>query len=258
MNLTILWGSLIPLLGTTLGAACVFLLQGEIGPRVQKGLLGFASGVMVAASVWSLLIPAIDQCSRMGRLAFLPPVIGFLLGIGFLLTLDQVVPHQHLDSDCPEGTPCRAKGSTMLMLAVTLHNIPEGMAVGVVLAGLRGSGTISAPAAMALSVGIAIQNLPEGAVISMPLKEALGKKQAFLYGVLSGVVEPIGALLTVGVMTHLALQTFLNIAVVSGFVPTTGISLPFFSYGGTALCLQLVEMGIVLSVSRQIPAARAG
>ena len=110
MNLTILWGSLIPLLGTTLGAACVFLLQGEIGPRVQKGLLGFASGVMVAASVWSLLIPAIDQCSRMGRLAFLPPVIGFLLGIGFLLILDQVVPHQHLDSDSPEGTPCQAKG----------------------------------------------------------------------------------------------------------------------------------------------------
>ena len=138
MNLTILWGSLIPLLGTALGAACVFLLQGETGPRVQKGLLGFASGVMVAASVWSLLIPAIDQCSRMGRLAFLPPVIGFLLGIGFLLILDQVVPHQHLDSDCPEGTPCQAKGSTMLVLAVTLHNIPEGMAVGVVLAGLSG------------------------------------------------------------------------------------------------------------------------
>ena len=203
MNLTILWGSLIPLLGTTLGAACVFLLQGEIGPRVQKGLLGFASGVMVAASVWSLLIPAIDQCSKMGRLAFLPPVIGFLLGIGFLLILDQVVPHQHLDSDSPEGTPCRAKGSTMLMLAVTLHNIPEGMAVGVVLAGLRGRGAISAPAAMALSVGIAIQNLPEGAVISMPLKEALGKKKAFLYGVLSGVVEPIGALLTVALAGRL-------------------------------------------------------
>lgn len=198
MNLTILWGSLIPLLGTTLGAACVFLLQGEIGPRVQKGLLGFASGVMVAASVWSLLIPAIDQCSRMGRLAFLPPVIGFLLGIGFLLILDQVVPHQHLDSDCPEGTPCRAKGSTMLMLAVTLHNIPEGMAVGVVLAGLRGSGAISAPAAMALSVGIAIQNLPEGAIISMPLRaEGMGKGRAFLSGMLSGIVEPIGAVLTI-------------------------------------------------------------
>lgn len=197
MNLTILWGSLIPLLGTSLGSACVFLLKGEIGLRVQKGLLGFASGVMVAASVWSLLIPAIDQCRGMGRLAFLPPVLGFLLGMGFLLFLDQVVPHQHLDSDCPEGTPCKAKGSTMLMLAVTLHNIPEGMAVGVVLAGLRGSTSISAAAAMALSVGIAIQNLPEGAVISMPLKEAHGKHKAFLYGVLSGVVEPIGALITV-------------------------------------------------------------
>ena len=197
MNFTILWGSLIPLLGTSLGAACVFLLKGEIGPRVQKGLLGFASGVMVAASVWSLLIPAIDQCSKMGRLAFLPPVLGFLFGMGFLLFLDQVVPHQHLDSDCPEGTPCKAKGSTMLMLAVTLHNIPEGMAVGVVLAGLRGSTSISAAAAMALSVGIAIQNLPEGAVISMPLKEVHGKHKAFLYGVLSGVVEPIGALITV-------------------------------------------------------------
>ncbi len=197
MNLTILWGSLIPLLGTTLGAACVFLLQGEIGPRVQKGLLGFASGVMVAASVWSLLIPAIDQCSRMGRLAFLPPVIGFLLGIGFLLILDQVVPHQHLDSDCPEGTPGRAKGSTMLMLAVTLHNIPEGMAVGVVLAGLRGSGAISARGRHGPVRGHRHSEPARGSRDLHALEGSPGKKKAFLYGVLSGVVEPIGALLTV-------------------------------------------------------------
>lgn len=197
MTLTILWGSLIPLLGTALGASCVFLMVDDLGPRVQKALLGFASGVMVAASVWSLLIPAIDQCAGMGRLAFLPAALGVLLGMAFLLILDQVVPHQHLDSELPEGTPCHAQKSTMLMLAVTIHNIPEGMAVGVVFAGLKGQPAISAASAMALSIGIAIQNFPEGAVISMPLKEAIGKKKAFLWGVLSGIVEPVGALLTV-------------------------------------------------------------
>ena len=197
MNLTILWGSLIPLLGTSLGAACVFLMKKEIGPRVQKALLGFASGVMVAASVWSLLLPAIDQCGAMGRLSFLPAAVGLMLGMGFLLLLDQVIPHQHLDSDCPEGAPCHAKKSTMLMLAVTIHNIPEGMAVGVVLAGLAGFSPSSKAAAMALSIGIAIQNFPEGAVISMPPKEAMGKRRAFIAGVLSGIVEPIGAILTV-------------------------------------------------------------
>lgn len=193
----ILYGSLIPFLGTTLGAGCVFLLKNEIRPRLQKALLGFAAGVMVAASVWSLLIPAMEQCESMGQLAFLPAAVGLLLGMGFLLVLDQVVPHQHLDSDCPEGAPCCAKKSTMLMLAVTLHNIPEGMAVGVVLAGLGMEGGISRAAAYTLAVGIAIQNFPEGAVISMPMKEAAGKKKAFLYGVLSGVVEPAAALLTV-------------------------------------------------------------
>ena len=197
MNTTLLWGSMIPFFGTTLGAACVFFLRREMGARVQKALLGFAAGVMVAASVWSLLIPAMDQCSHLDRLAFLPAAAGLLLGMAFLLVLDQVIPHQHLDSDCPEGAPCHAKSSTMLMLAVTLHNIPEGMAVGVVLAGLEGQGGISRTAALALSIGIAIQNFPEGAVISMPLKEALGRRRAFLYGVLSGVVEPIAALLTV-------------------------------------------------------------
>lgn len=193
----ILYGSLIPFLGTCLGSACVFLLKKEIGQKPQKALLGFAAGVMVAASVWSLLLPAMDQCTAMGQLAFLPAAIGLLLGMAFLLLLDQVIPHQHLDSDCPEGAPCHAKKSTMLMLAVTLHNIPEGMAVGVVLAGLGAQGGISRAAAFTLAIGIAIQNFPEGAVISMPMKEALGKGRAFAYGVLSGAVEPVAALLTV-------------------------------------------------------------
>lgn len=196
MTLDTLYACLIPFLGTSLGAGCVFLLKKEIGDRLQKSLLGFAAGVMVAASVWSLLIPAMEQSEPLGRLAFLPAALGLLLGMGFLLLLDQVIPHQHLDSPCPEGTPCKAQKSTMLMLAVTLHNIPEGMAVGVVLAGLGTEGGLSTAAAFALAVGIAIQNFPEGAVISMPMKEALGKKKAFLYGVLSGVVEPVAAIIT--------------------------------------------------------------
>lgn len=196
MSMAVLYVCLIPFLGTSLGAACVFLLKKEIGDRLQKALLGFAAGVMVAASVWSLLIPAMEQSEHLGRLGFLPAALGLLLGMGFLLLLDQVIPHQHLDSPCPEGTPCKAQKSTMLMLAVTLHNIPEGMAVGVVLAGLGTEGGLSATAAYALAVGIAIQNFPEGAVISMPIKEALGKKKAFLYGVLSGIVEPVAAIIT--------------------------------------------------------------
>lgn len=196
MTLDTLYACLIPFLGTSLGAGCVFLLKKEIGDRLQKSLLGFAAGVMVAASVWSLLIPAMEQSEPLGRLAFLPAALGLLLGMGFLLLLDQVIPHQHLDSPCPEGTPCKAQKSTMLMLAVTLHNIPEGMAVGVVLAGLGTEGGLSTAAAFALALGIAIQNFPEGAVISMPMKEALGKKKAFLYGVLSGIVEPVAAIIT--------------------------------------------------------------
>lgn len=196
MTLDMLKACIIPFLGTALGAACVFLLKNEISDKLQKSLLGFAAGVMVAASVWSLLIPAMDRSGDMGRLAFLPAAVGLLLGMAFLLILDQVIPHQHLDSPCPEGTPCKAQKSTMLMLAVTLHNIPEGMAVGVVLASLGSEGGISIAAALALAVGMAIQNFPEGAVISMPLKEALGKKKAFLYGVLSGIVEPIAAIIT--------------------------------------------------------------
>lgn len=196
MKLDIIYACLIPFLGTSLGAACVFLLRNQISDRVQKALLGFAAGVMVAASVWSLLIPAMEQSEYLGKLSFLPATVGLLLGMGFLLFLDQVIPHQHLDSSCPEGTPCKAKKSTMLMLAVTLHNIPEGMAVGVILASAGSVNGISTAAVYALAIGIAIQNFPEGAVISMPLKEALGKKKAFLYGVLSGIVEPLSALLT--------------------------------------------------------------
>lgn len=196
MKIDILYACLIPFLGTSLGAACVFLLRNQISDRLQKALLGFAAGVMVAASVWSLLIPAMEQSEYLGKLSFFPAAVGLLLGMGFLLFLDQVIPHQHLDSSCPEGTPCKAKKSTMLMLAVTLHNIPEGMAVGVILASVGSVNGISTAAVYALAIGIAIQNFPEGAVISMPLKEALGKKKAFLYGVLSGIVEPLSTLLT--------------------------------------------------------------
>ena len=195
----ILTGILIPFIGTTAGSACVFFLRGELKPGVQKAFLGFASGVMVAASVWSLLIPAMEMSDGLGRLAFLPAVTGFLLGMAFLLFLDMVVPHLHMDTDQPEGAKSNWKKSTMLVLAVTLHNIPEGMAVGVVYAGYRmGNGDITAMGAFALALGIAIQNLPEGAIISMPLRsEGMSKGKAFICGVLSGIVEPIGALLTV-------------------------------------------------------------
>ena len=186
----ILTGILIPFIGTTAGSACVFFLRGELKPGVQKAFLGFASGVMVAASVWSLLIPAMEMSDGLGRLAFLPAVTGFLLGMAFLL----VVPHLHMDTDQPEGAKSNWKKSTMLVLAVTLHNIPEGMAVGVAFAGmLAKSESITLAGAIALSLGIAIQNFPEGAVISLPLKEAAGQKKAFVYGMLSGIVEPIGA-----------------------------------------------------------------
>ena len=165
-------------------------------PRVQKAFLGFASGVMVAASVWSLLIPSMNMSQDMGKLAFVPASIGFLLGIGFLLVLDAVIPHLHMDTDEPEGPRGSWKKSTMLVLAVTLHNIPEGMAVGVAFAGLMSqNSTITMAGALALSVGIAIQNFPEGAIISLPLKEAVGKPKAFAYGMLSGIVEPVGAFL---------------------------------------------------------------
>ncbi len=192
-------GIILPLLGTSLGAFMVFFMKGEMKPLLQKALLGFASGVMIAASVWSLLIPAIEMTEEQNGIAWLPATVGFLFGIGFLLLLDSIIPHLHLNSDKPEGKNAKLKKSTMLVLAVTLHNIPEGMAVGVVFAGIcAGSTTISLAGAFALAIGIAIQNFPEGAIISMPLiGTGVSKKRAFSYGVLSGIVEPIGALLTI-------------------------------------------------------------
>ena len=195
----VFWGLMIPLLGTTLGAACVFFMRGRLHRSVQRGLTGFASGVMVAASFFSLLLPALEQSAPMGRWAFLPAVIGFGVGVAFLLFLDHIIPHLHMNAETAEGPRSRLKKTTMLILAVTLHNIPEGMAVGVVYAGvLAGSSGLTAAGAMALSAGIAIQNFPEGAIISMPLRaEGMSKGRAFLGGVLSGIVEPIGAVLTI-------------------------------------------------------------
>lgn len=195
----IIIGLLIPFLGTTLGSAMVFFLRREIDPKVQKLLLGFASGVMIAASVWSLIIPAIEMEEEQGGIAWLPASIGFLLGVLFLLVLDSIIPHLHLDKNKPEGIKSSLKKSTMLVLAVTLHNIPEGMAVGVVFASLMvGNSGIVLTGAIALAVGIAIQNFPEGAIISMPLKsEGVSKVKCFLYGALSGIVEPIAAIITI-------------------------------------------------------------
>ena len=192
-------GILIPFLGTVLGAGCVFFMKGDIKPVVQKTLLGFASGVMIAASVWSLLIPSMEMSESMGKWAFIPAAGGFLLGILFLLILDATIPHLHLNDDEPEGIQSHLKKTTMLVLAVTLHNIPEGMAVGVVFAGLTtGHQSITLAGAVALSLGIAIQNFPEGAIISMPLKgHGMSKWKAFSYGALSGIVEPIGAVMTI-------------------------------------------------------------
>lgn len=192
-------GILIPFLGTTLGSACVFFMKKSLSDLVRRSLAGFAAGVMVAASIWSLLIPAIEQSESMGKLSFLPAFIGFWSGVLFLLLLDRLIPHLHVGSEQAEGPKSKLGRATMMMLAVTLHNIPEGMAVGVVYAGfLSGNTQITAASALALSLGIAIQNFPEGAIISMPLRaEGECKGRAFLGGVLSGVVEPIGAVLTI-------------------------------------------------------------
>lgn len=192
-------GLAIPFLGTTLGAAMVFLMKKEMNKKVEKILLGFASGVMIAASVWSLLIPSIEMAETQGKVAWIPAAIGFLLGIVFLLVLDSVVPHMHLESEKTEGIKSKLKKTTMMVFAVTLHNIPEGMAVGVTFAGaLAQNAGITIAGAFALAIGIAIQNFPEGAIISMPLKsEGVSKPKAFLYGTLSGIVEPIGAIITI-------------------------------------------------------------
>ena len=190
---------LLPFLGTSLGAGCVFFMKDRMNKTLQRSLTGFAAGVMVAASVWSLIIPAMDQSAHMGKLAFFPALVGIWAGFLFLLALDEIIPHLHLNSSCPEGKACNLGKSTMLVLAVALHNLPEGMAVGVVVAGwLTGNESISFAAALALSLGIALQNLPEGAIISMPLKsEGMSRGKSFGYGVMSGIVEPIGAVGTV-------------------------------------------------------------
>ena len=205
MNLTI--GLLIPFLGTSLGSAMVFLMKNKMNRKVEKILLGFASGVMIAASVWSLLIPSIDMTEEQGKVAWIPAAVGFLLGIIFLLVLDSLIPHLHLDSEKPEGLKAKLKKTTMMVFAVTLHNIPEGMAVGVAFAGaLAGNAGITISAAMALAIGIAIQNFPEGAIISMPLKsEGMSKTKAFVYGTLSGAVEPVAAFITI-LLTSLVVQ----------------------------------------------------
>ncbi|MCR5147732.1 MAG: ZIP family metal transporter [Eubacterium sp.] len=199
MNRSVIIGLIIPFLGTSLGAGCVFLMKKQMNRQVERALTGFASGVMVAASIWSLLVPAMEQSSNMKKLAFVPAFLGFWAGILFLLLLDSVVPHLHMNTDKAEGPKSKLARTTMMVLAVTLHNIPEGMAVGVVYAGYKsGEVSITAGAAMALSLGIAIQNFPEGAIISMPLAaEGRSKKKAFFYGVLSGAVEPLFGLLTI-------------------------------------------------------------
>jgi len=199
MNLEVLSAVLLPFLGTVIGSGFVFFLKGQMSRTLQRSLTGFAAGVMVAASVWSLIIPAMDQSAHMGKLAFVPAFVGVWGGFLFLLLLDQLIPHLHLNSQCPEGVDCGLGKSTMMVLAVALHNLPEGMAVGVVAAGwMTGNENISAAAALALSLGIALQNLPEGAIISMPLKsQGMRRRKAFAYGAMSGVIEPIGAVLTI-------------------------------------------------------------
>ena len=199
MNLNVFYGILIPFIGTSAGAACVFFMKKDLNQWVQRCLTGFAAGVMVAASVWSLLIPALEQSEGMGKLSFVPAAVGFWAGVLFLLLLDHIIPHLHQQTDKAEGPKSRLQKTTMLILAVTLHNIPEGMAVGVTFAGvLIGNTGITLSGAFALALGIAIQNFPEGAIISMPLCSlGVSKKRAFLYGVLSGLVEPVGAMITI-------------------------------------------------------------
>lgn len=194
----LLQGILIPFLGTSLGAAMVFFLKDQISENLQKALTGFAAGVMVAASFWSLLQPALESSEGMGKLSFMPAATGFMAGIGFLLLLDMVTPHMHMDKQ-DEGPRSGLKSTTKMILAVTLHNIPEGMAVGVVYAGwVSGQVGVSRTAALALALGIAIQNFPEGAIVSMPLQaEGMPKKKTFLFGVLSGIVEPVASVITI-------------------------------------------------------------
>lgn len=260
MNINVVMGLMIPFLGTTLGAACVFFMKKDINDKVQRALTGFAAGVMVAASIWSLLIPALEQSAAMGRLSFVPSVIGFWFGILFLLLLDHVIPHLHRNSEKAEGPKSKLQRTTMLVLAVTLHNIPEGMAVGVVYAGyLTGSAQITAAGAMALALGIAIQNFPEGAIISMPLRSGgMNKGKSFLGGMLSGIVEPIGAVLTILAASLIvpALPYFLSYAagamlyvVVEELIPEmsegehSNIGTIFFAVGFSVMMVLDVALG---------------
>lgn len=199
MTIATIEGLMIPFIGTSLGAACVFFMRKSFNIMVEKALTGFAAGVMVAASIWSLLIPAMEQSKDMGSFAFVPAVAGFWLGVLFLLGLDHIIPHLHRNTEETEGPKTTLKKTTMMLLAVTMHNIPEGMAVGVVYAGwMTGNSGITAMGALVLSVGIAIQNFPEGAIISLPLRaQGMSRSRAALYGILSGAVEPIAAMLTI-------------------------------------------------------------
>lgn len=260
MTMKAFFGLLIPFFGTVLGSACVFLMKKGMSDRLQRALSGFAAGVMVAASVWSLLIPAIEESETMGNWSFVPAVVGFWIGILFLLLLDHVIPHLHRNSEQAEGPKSHLRRSTMLVLAVTLHNIPEGMAVGVVYAGfLTGNAGISAMGALALSIGIAIQNFPEGAIISMPLKAAgMKKSKAFLNGAASGIVEPIGALLTIAASSFIvpALPYLLSFAagamiyvVVEELIPEmsagkhSNIGTVFFAVGFSLMMILDVALG---------------
>lgn len=260
MTMEAFYGVLIPFFGTVLGSACVFLMKKNMSDRIQRALSGFAAGVMVAASVWSLLIPAIEQAENMGGWSFVPAAVGFWIGILFLLLLDHIIPHLHRGSSQAEGPKSHLRRSTMLVLAVTLHNIPEGMAVGVVYAGyLSGHAGISAMGALALSLGIAIQNFPEGAIISMPLKaEGMKKSKAFLNGSASGIVEPIGALLTIAAASFVipALPYLLSFAagamlyvVVEELIPEmsagkhSNIGTVFFAVGFSLMMILDVALG---------------
>lgn len=253
-------GLMIPFLGTALGSACVFFMRGELNPKVQKSLQGFASGVMVAASIWSLILPAFNLSSHLGKLSFLPPVIGFWIGIVFLLAVDHLVPHLHLGSTHPEGHKSHLKKTTMMVLAVTIHNLPEGMAVGIVYAGfLSGSDGISALGALILALGIAIQNFPEGAIISMPLRsEGASRKKSFVLGVLSGAVEPVGAFFTIiaAALVLKALPYLLTFAagammyvVVEELIPEmsegehSDVGVFFFAFGFTLMMALDVALG---------------
>ena len=260
MLINVFEGILIPFVGTTLGAACVFFMRKTLSKLLQRALAGFAAGIMVAASIWSLLIPAIKQSENMGTLSFVPAVVGFWIGILFLLALDHLIPHLHVGCDQAEGPKSKFGRTTMMVLAVTLHNIPEGMAVGVMYAGfLSENAQITAISALALSLGIAIQNFPEGAIISMPLRaEGESKRKAFLGGVLSGVVEPIGAVMTILVAQLVipALPYLLSFAagamlyvVVEELIPemsqgqNSNIGTLFFSLGFSLMMILDVALG---------------